>query len=337
MLPLKDNLKMIDLPILTVALIVINCLVFFGFQGGGTIDDRTLVRHAAVPYEITHPGMQCGPTKGGSMHCEKEAVTEAYFGEQFPSTWQTVFSSMFMHINFSHLFGNMLFLFVFGMALEMGLGRLAYSLFYVIGGIAAMLGHLLFEPGSMVPVLGASGAISAVMGGYLMTYPRAKIFTWIIPPLPLVWGWIKAVWLIGILMGMQVVQAYLTLSSFGGGGVAYFAHFGGFAAGVGLVLLVVDREYLEELRRRARIASGEESAELPVTESVPPAATAPAYASTNNPGAAPAQPVAPTHIAPDPFAPPPRTIAPDPFAPPARIIAPDPFAPKGTQQQNPAA
>ncbi|MFY9264848.1 MAG: rhomboid family intramembrane serine protease [Solirubrobacterales bacterium] len=341
MLPLKDNLKMVDLPILTIALIVINCLVFFGWEGGGSVDDRTIVLHGAVPYEITHPGTQCAPASAVSFRCDKAAVMESSYGVEFPSTVGTIFTSMFMHINFAHLLGNMIFLFVFGMALELGLGRLAYSLFYVIGGLGAMLGHLLFEPGSMIPVLGASGAISAVMGGYLMTYPRAKIFTWVIPPLPFLWGWIKAAWLIGILMGLQVLQAYFTLASFGGGGVAYFAHFGGFAAGAGLVMLVVDRDYLEELRRRARIASGEEFALEAPADTVPGAPPAygqpqPAGATQWQPAgyAAPAQMTgvanAPPPVPADPFAPPPqRVVPPDPFAPQPqqRVVPPDPFAP----------
>src|SRR3990172_229634 len=137
---------------------------------------------------------------------------QARYGVDFPETWKTPFVSMFMHISWGHLIGNMLFLFVFGVALEAGLGGRSFLLFYVVGGLAADLGHTLFAPSSPLPSLGASGAISAVMGGYLMLYPRAKILTWMLFPSPLIL-WIRAAWVIGVLMFFQVLEAYIVLSS----------------------------------------------------------------------------------------------------------------------------
>lgn len=258
-MPLKDNISIKDFPVLTALLIAINVLMFVGWEGGSNVDVKKVVLYGTIPYEITHPGTQCVPVRTGAFSCEPEKEMQARYGVDFPQTWKTPFVSMFMHISWAHLIGNMLFLFVFGVALEAGLGRRSFLLFYVVGGLAADLGHTLFDPSSPLPSLGASGAISAVMGGYVMLYPRAKIFTWLFPPIPLLL-WIRAAWVIGVLMFLQALEAYIMLSSaFGsGGGVAYFAHFGGFIAGVLLVLAVLDRESIENFRRQARIASGDE-------------------------------------------------------------------------------
>ncbi|MBI4897711.1 MAG: rhomboid family intramembrane serine protease [Actinobacteria bacterium] len=246
---------------ITALLVALNVLVFFGWEGGSRLDVDKVVLYGTIPYEVTHPGKQCVPTSAGSFDCKPTAELEARYGTKFPPTWKTIFASMFMHASIFHLVGNMIFLIAFGISLEAGLGRRSFALFYLVGGLAAMLAHTLFDPSSPMPALGASGAISAVMGGYVMVFPQAKVMTWIIPPLPFVWGWIRAVWLIGILMAFQVVEAYIVLSSaFGsaGGGVAYFAHFGGFIAGAALVMLVLDRDSINTLRRKARVASGDE-------------------------------------------------------------------------------
>lgn len=326
MLPLRDNLRFSEFPYLTALLVTVNLLVFFVWQtgdAGSTLDLGKVVHYGTVPYEVTHPGVQCmpEPPQMQQIRCMSESELEQRWGVRFPSTWTTLFTSMFMHASIGHLIGNMLFLIVFGIAVEAGMGRRSFALFYLVGGLGADLAHTLFDPNSPIPALGASGAISAVMGGYVMMYPRAKIFAWIIPGLPFVWGWIRAAWLIGALMLLQVVEAYLILgTAFGGsgGGVAYFAHFGGFAAGVALTLIALDRESLAMLRRRARIASGDEELVLEKAEPAvarPATAPEPGFVGEQRPanengigpklasGAqAPTRSAAPAAAMPDPFA-----------------------------------
>lgn len=262
MIPLRDNLRVKDFPLLTVLLVVINVVVFFGLEAPAKSGDEMVFKYGTVPYEVTHPGDQCMPSKTTEMtpECDDATVQQKRWKSDFPPTWTTFFSSMFMHANVGHLIGNMIYLIVFGLSLEAGLGRASFLLFYVVGGLGADAGHIAFDPNSQLPMIGASGAIAAVMGGYLMLFPGAKIFTWIVPPMPFLWGWIRANWVIGIFMAMQVLLAYLTLAAtYGtGGGVAYFAHFGGFFAGLGLVKVAVGQDRIVALRKQARIASGDE-------------------------------------------------------------------------------
>lgn len=355
MLPLRDNLKITGFPVITALLVAINVLVFFVWQGGSRLDVDKVILYGTIPYEVTHPGKQCAPANAGMFECKPQRELEQRYHVKFPPTWETLFASMFMHLSIGHLIGNMLFLVVFGISLEAGLGRRSFALFYLVGGLGADVAHTLFNPSSPIPALGASGAISAVMGGYVMLYPRAKIFTWVIPPLPFVWGWIRAAWLIGVLMALQAVEAYFLLATaYGGsgGGVAYFAHFGGFAAGAMLVMAVLDRESIEQLRHMARIASGDQRAprdnlELGAERIYPaaaaasaqptyaqPAAGQPAYAQPAVAGAANAQPVyaqaaaAPAAHRRDPFVPPPAAAVPTPAAPVP--IVPRPAAPPQT-------
>lgn len=321
MIPLRDNLKIKDFPVLTVLLVVVNIGIFFGWQGGSNLDLGKVLLYGNVPYEVSHPGTQCMPSQTtiNVFQCEETVAQEQRWKAKFPPTWLTFFTSMFMHISIGHLIGNMIFLAVFGFALEAGLGRASFLLFYVVGGLGADLGHILFDSTSQVPALGASGAISAVMGGYVMLYPRAKIFTWVIPPLPFLWGWIRASWVVGIILGVQVLMAYFAMAAaYGtGGGTAYFAHFGGFLAGLALVKLVVDQDTVESLRRQARLASGDEQRIVEHIETPPgQAAPHPSY-----PYGTPQQAARPPggqqlHAVP---AQPPPGVVPDPFAAPAHL------------------
>jgi membrane associated rhomboid family serine protease len=141
----------------------------------------------------------------------------------------SVFTAMFMHGSWEHVLGNMLFLWIFGNNIEDRVGRRRFLIFYVIGGLAAALLQFLAGPGSDVPNIGASGAIAAVLGGYLVLYPRAAVITYIPPfffvPLPAV------LFLIGWIL-LQVYAASAVQVGSAGGGVAYYAHIGGFVFGL---------------------------------------------------------------------------------------------------------
>jgi membrane associated rhomboid family serine protease len=144
--------------------------------------------------------------------------------------WMTVFTSMFMHGGFMHLAGNMLYLWIFGDNIEVALGWRRFILFYLVCGIAAAAAQTLVDPQSNIPMIGASGAISGVLGAYLMLYPRAKVRVLMFPFG--IFG-IPALVVLGVWFAMQLFSGVGAPAS--GGGVAFWAHVGGFVAGVALV------------------------------------------------------------------------------------------------------
>src|SRR5204863_1023641 len=157
-----------------------------------------------------------------------------------PATWLTIVFAMFMHGGLLHLGGNMLFLWIFGNNVEDSMSRPRFAAFYLLGGLAATAAQVLINPGSHSPTLGASGAIAAVLGGYALLYPRARVVTLIfliifvtvieLPALLVLGGWFL----------LQIVDASSKPLE-GGGGVAYFAHIGGFVFGLLLVRLFANR------------------------------------------------------------------------------------------------
>ena len=239
MFPLKDDIPTRRFPVLTVAIIVICVVVYFGFEQGGLglseEGNERVVEYGAIPYEITHPGDECGAV-GEQLVCPIDAPDQA-------PTLLTLLTSMFMHGSLLHLGGNMLFMWIFGNNVEDSMGRLRFVAFYLLGGVAALLAQTLMEPNAAVPTVGASGAIAAVWGGYALLYPRARVVTVIfiiifftiveLPALLVLGGW----FLLQLLYG----AAELGQPVGGGGGVAYFAHIGGFIFGLALIRLFADR------------------------------------------------------------------------------------------------
>ncbi|WP_380057657.1 rhomboid family intramembrane serine protease [Falsihalocynthiibacter sp. SS001] len=206
MLPIRDHNPSIRTPYVTYTLIALNVLIFLSYwhkQGNVNEMNEFYVRWALVP---------------------------RWFLEGY--NVYTPLTAMFLHGGIMHLLGNMLFLFIFGDNMEDQLGHGKFLGFYLGGGLAASLGHILSDQNSVVPMIGASGAIAAVMGGYLLLFPRAKVdvfFFFIvffrIIPLP---AWI----VLGIWFGLQLMNGLTPTTT----GVAYWAHSGGFLAGVILML-----------------------------------------------------------------------------------------------------
>jgi membrane associated rhomboid family serine protease len=241
--PLKDDIPTRRFPIVTVVFIVINVVMFFGFQGAFFNDadfDKKVVEYGAVPYEITHPGDQCVLPAGASkLDCGAAAGREEAGGESLAPTWLTLLTSMFMHGGLLHLGGNMLFLWIFGNNIEDSMGPLRFIGFYLLGGLAAILAQTMIGPDAMVPTIGASGAVAAVLGGYALLYPRARVVTVIfiiifftiieLPALLVLGAWFLLQALSGASALVQPVGE--------GGGVAYFAHIGGFLFGLALIKL----------------------------------------------------------------------------------------------------
>jgi membrane associated rhomboid family serine protease len=246
-LPLKDNIPTRRFPIVTVAIIAINCIVYFLLQKGGISgpSETSTVNFAAIPYEITHPGVHCQLVGQNTIQCGKHGIAEQ------AATWLTVFFAMFMHGGLLHIGGNMLFLWIFGNNVEDSMGRPRFVIFYLLGGLVATSAQVLVDPNSEVPTLGASGAIAAVLGGYAVLYPRARVLTLIFIIIFVTVIELPALVVLGIWFLLQLLD--VSAQSVGsGGGVAYFAHIGGFLFGV-LLIRVFARQVQNDYEQRSRI------------------------------------------------------------------------------------
>jgi membrane associated rhomboid family serine protease len=248
-IPLKDDIPTRRFPILTVAIIAINIAMFFFFQGAFTESEdkfnERVVEYGAIPYEISHPGEECAVAANAqTLACEGQPGVEGEAPEQ-PPTWLTILTSMFMHGGLLHLGGNMLFLWIFGNNIEDSMGRGRFILFYLLGGLAALLAQTLIQPDAAVPTIGASGAVAAVLGGYALLYPRARVITLIfivifftiieLPALLVLGAWF-------LLQALNGASDLVQPVAGGGGGVAYWAHIGGFLFGLLAIKLFADRE-----------------------------------------------------------------------------------------------
>ena len=220
-----DNSDRTIMPIVNYAFIGINILVFLLLQQLGN-NEAFDYAFALVPKEITTgvdlTGVQIVRDSFGHTGEIRHYATPlpVYFN---------FLSSMFMHGGIMHIFGNMLFLWIFGDNLENLLGHIRYAAFYLICGFAAAAAQIVMGPDSIIPMLGASGAISGVLGGYILLFPRRQVRAIIFNFLTTVPAFVA----IGIWIVYQIVLGYL--SPAGSGGVAYAAHIGGFIAGVALI------------------------------------------------------------------------------------------------------
>jgi membrane associated rhomboid family serine protease len=253
--PLRDNIPTDRFPVITVALIVANVLMYFLFQKGGIslgspdsqAFNENLVDYAVFPYEVTHPGDHCEAVPGG-FACEGQQGVTGTAGPQ-PATWITLFTSMFMHGGLLHLGGNMLFLWIFGNNVEDSMGPIKFILFYVLGGLAADAAQIAVGPNSAVPTIGASGAVAGVLGGYLLLFPRARVVTVVFIIFFFTILELPAILFLVIWIGQQFLFGYFDLvGSDGEGGVAYFAHIGGFVFGLLLI-----RAFASEKRHRRQL------------------------------------------------------------------------------------
>jgi len=242
--PLKDNIPTDRAAIVTIALIAINIIVYFVLQKGGIFsgpDDAIVVDYGAIPYEFTHPGMDCA-IAGQEIACEGQEGVSGDAPAQ-PPFWITAFSSMFMHGSILHLGGNMLFLWIFGNNVEDSMGRARYIAFYLLGGLAAIGAQILVDTDAAIPTIGASGAVAAVLGGYLLLYPRARVVTLIFIIFFFTIIELPALLILGFWFVQQIAFGFYGVANptGGGGGVAYFAHIGGFAFGLLAIKLFASR------------------------------------------------------------------------------------------------
>ena len=246
MIPLKDNIPTGRFAWVTFGLILVNVVAYLLAirHGGSIISGPTAdveLKYGAIPYALTHSGKHCGFVQSGAVLCQGQSGVTGTPPNTIP-TWQTVFTAMFMHASILHIGGNMLFLWIFGNNVEEAMGRVKYFCFYIAGGIAALALQVAVSPNSTAPTLGASGAIAAVLGGYILLYPRARVLTIIFIIFFFTVIELPAIIVLGLWFVEQAVFAAAGLTSPGAsGGVAYFAHIGGFAFGLATVKLLATR------------------------------------------------------------------------------------------------
>ncbi len=210
--------------------------------------DASAVEYGAIPARITHPGeSDCAvgqsAGKAGQIVCGADVRAGDQPLDQAP-WWVTVFTSMFMHGGILHIAGNMLFLWIFGNNIEDSMGRARFLLFYLLAGIVAVYAQSLLDTEATVPTIGASGAVAGVLGAYALLHPQARVLTFVFIIFFVTLIEVPAVLLLGIWFILQFLPAVgqTAISDVGeGGGVAYFAHVGGFIFGLATIKLFANR------------------------------------------------------------------------------------------------
>lgn len=206
MIPIRDENPTRTVPVVNYVLLGINVLVFLWQFSLGAGGDAVITQMALTPANVTQ-GFDLGDVRA-------------------------IFTSMFMHAGVAHLLGNMLYLWIFGDNVEDAVGHVRYLLFYLAGGVAASFTHIFLYPGSTIPTVGASGAIAAVLGAYLLIYPNRKVVTLIPLGLIMRMARVPAILVLGLWFLLQLLEGTLALGSVELGGVAFWAHIGGFVFGM---------------------------------------------------------------------------------------------------------
>ena len=234
MIPLKDDVPSRSFPLITVLLIAMNVLAYF--------------------YQASLDFSQAGPAAGAGQAFMMEfglvpcrLTGSCTLGGDFPSPTVTIFTSMFMHGSWFHVGGNMLYLWIFGDNVEDTLGHGRFAVFYLAVGVAAALAQVGLNAASRVPMVGASGAVSGVLGAYLLLFPYARVLTLLIIGFFVRFVYVPAIIVLGFWIVVQLINGFITFSaqSLGrgeSGGVAWFAHVGGFLAGMLLLFLFRPRQ-----------------------------------------------------------------------------------------------
>ena len=234
MIPLKDENPTELTPIFTMGFLALNIAAWFLVQGGGSGPDlvASVMNFGFVPCQLT------GECDSGQLG------------------WASIMTSMFMHGSWEHLLGNMVFLWVFGNNIEDSMGHLRFLAFYLLCGIAAAAAQVYLEPTSALPAVGASGAISGVMGAYIVLYPNVRVLTWF-PPFFMFS--LRAFMLLGYWFFLQLAMSVITVGSEIGeqGGPAVWAHIGGFVAGVALIKIFEKRALTYAKQHKIKLSRSE--------------------------------------------------------------------------------
>jgi rhomboid family protein len=233
MLPLKDDVPSRTFPLVTVALIALNAGVFL-YQASLAMGPEPGAAHAA----------QALVAEFGVTPCR--LTGRCPLVDEFPAPSVTVFTAMFLHGGLFHIAGNMLYLWIFGNNVEDALGHGRFLLFYLLSGVAAAGLQTLVAPQSSIPMIGASGAVSGVLGAYLVLFPYARVLVLLVFGFFARLVYVPAVIVLGFWIVVQLVNGFVTIGAVaaGGaetGGTAWFAHIGGFLAGIVLLFLLRPR------------------------------------------------------------------------------------------------
>lgn len=223
MIPIKDQIPTRRVPFINYFLIIANILVFVFQWLAGENQQAIISQFALIPASFTS-GVEVGDISD-------------------------IFSSMFMHAGLAHLGGNMLYLWIFGDNVEDSMGHGRFLLFYLVGGIVASLAHIFTNPMSQIPTVGASGAIAGVLGAYLVLYPRARVLTIIPLGFFLRMTTVPAAIVLGLWFVLQLFSGVLSMGGPDVGGVAFWAHIGGFVGGVILAKIFAKRRYSDTVVR----------------------------------------------------------------------------------------
>jgi membrane associated rhomboid family serine protease len=240
--PYKDDNPTVITPVVTVAIIVLTSAIWLVFQGGGTELrlSESVCGLGAIPARLFGNPVEPVLTPRGLVHVCSGAAGGA---------WHTVASSAFLHGGWFHLLGNMWFLWVFGNNIEDAMGHGRFVAFYLVCGVLATLAHAFTDPSSPVPVVGASGAISGIMGAYLILYPKVRVHTLVVLGFFITTLTLPAYFMLLYWAVLQVAGSAFQSS----GGVAFMAHVGGFVAGVVLIKLFTKPDLLAAARRQPRV------------------------------------------------------------------------------------
>jgi membrane associated rhomboid family serine protease len=249
-IPVGDDLPTLRTPVVTIGLLVTMWGVWLFVEGAGLNELRlaaSVCNWGMVPAELTHR-----LPVGYSVPITADAVCSI---DDWTSNYLTPITSMFLHGSFGHIFGNSLYFWIFGNNIEDSMGRGRFLVFYVLCGLAAAAAHVVVDPASPFPTVGASGAISGVLGGYLVLYPRTRVamlffpFVWRLPA----WLVLVAWFAIQVITGLpSLMQVRPEVSS----GVAVWAHVGGFVTGVLLVRLFRNPSLVDTRRMMATPHTG---------------------------------------------------------------------------------
>jgi membrane associated rhomboid family serine protease len=235
--PYRDENDTIRTPFVTFAIIGVNVVVWLLVQGAGSpmAVAESVCNLGLVPGELTlQARVGDGFPLGEGMACVIDAGRQP----------QHIFTSMFMHGSWMHIIGNMWFFWIFGNNVEDSMGHVRFVIFYLICGIAAALAQVVVDPDSIVPMVGASGAIGGIMGAYIVLYPRVKVYNLLVLGFFVTTVALPAWLMLGYWMLIQIFGGAMAAS--GEGGVAYAAHIGGFAAGALLIKLFARKDLVAE-------------------------------------------------------------------------------------------
>lgn len=246
MIPIHDNIPSRRTPVVNYALIGVTSVVFFLQLTQDPSEPNLVEQYGMIPARVTHPNQ---PVEIPDVKVTPEGEQEIIYRPAAPSAvpaWLTLLTCVFLHGGWMHFLGNMWFLYIFGDNVEDCFGHFQYLLFYLGWGVAASALHLVSGPDSPLPTIGASGAIAGVMGAYFLLYPRAMVLT-LVPLFVIIYTAVLPAYLfLGVWFLIQLLQGTVSISGTLASGVAWWAHIGGFVAGLASVWILNKSHHMSE-------------------------------------------------------------------------------------------